>query len=205
MLRLHGDAFCTHLYSPRQSRSRSPRTAHRSIRGCSTKSLRRHGIAPSSTKNRIEADHGQLKRRLRPVGGLKTDRGATVAIRGHALVQNIRRGHYELAVDQPANRRRGSILRSTPARSAAGRCSALRDGRRRATDPHRVRKRPPQYGPGSMLRCHSHVSVTDCPGRCRVDDSPRGRADATPAGMYPSVPRHCGMLCSWMVLRIPLD
>jgi transposase-like protein len=52
--------------------------------------------------NRIEADHGQLKRRLRPMRGLKTDRGAVIAIRGHALVQNIRRGHYELAVDQPA-------------------------------------------------------------------------------------------------------
>jgi IS6 family transposase len=29
--------------------------------------------------------------------GLKTHRGATVVIRGHALVQNLRRGHYELA------------------------------------------------------------------------------------------------------------
>jgi transposase-like protein len=51
--------------------------------------------------NRIEADHGQLKRRLRPMRGLKTDRGARVVIAGHAFVQNIRRGHYEFAVDQP--------------------------------------------------------------------------------------------------------
>jgi predicted deacetylase len=49
----------------------------------------------------MEADHGQLKRRPRPVRGLKTDRGATVAIRGHALVQNIRRGHYALASGEP--------------------------------------------------------------------------------------------------------
>ena len=28
--------------------------------------------------------------------GLKTDRTASVIIRGHAFVQNIRRGHYEL-------------------------------------------------------------------------------------------------------------
>jgi hypothetical protein len=28
-----------------------------------------------------------------------------IAIRGRALVQNIRRGHYELAIDQPANHR----------------------------------------------------------------------------------------------------
>jgi len=51
--------------------------------------------------NRIEADHGQLKRRLRPMRGLKTDRGATVAIRGHALVQNIRRGRNALANGEP--------------------------------------------------------------------------------------------------------
>ncbi len=51
--------------------------------------------------NRIEADHSQLKRRLRPMRGLKTDRSARTIIAGHALVQNIRRGHYELAVDAP--------------------------------------------------------------------------------------------------------
>jgi IS6 family transposase len=31
--------------------------------------------------------------------GLKTDRTASVIIRGHALVQNLRRGHYELGVE----------------------------------------------------------------------------------------------------------
>jgi transposase-like protein len=50
--------------------------------------------------NRIEADHGQLKRRLWPMRGLKTDAGARVITAGHAFVQNVRRGHYELAVDQ---------------------------------------------------------------------------------------------------------
>ncbi len=30
--------------------------------------------------------------------GLKTDRGASVAIRGHAFMQTLRRGHYQLAV-----------------------------------------------------------------------------------------------------------
>jgi transposase-like protein len=54
---------------------------------------------------RIEADHGQLKRRVRPMRGLKTDLGARVVIAGHALVQNIRRGHYELAVNQPVQLR----------------------------------------------------------------------------------------------------
>jgi transposase-like protein len=49
--------------------------------------------------NRIEADHSQLKRRLRPMRGLHTDRTAQVVIAGHAFVQNLRRGHYEIGVD----------------------------------------------------------------------------------------------------------
>ena len=28
--------------------------------------------------------------------GLKTDRTASVVIRGHAFIQNLRRGHYEV-------------------------------------------------------------------------------------------------------------
>jgi transposase-like protein len=51
--------------------------------------------------NRIEADHAQLKQRLRPMRGLKTDVGARTVIAGHAFIQNIRRGHYELAADAP--------------------------------------------------------------------------------------------------------
>jgi hypothetical protein len=37
--------------------------------------------------------------------GLKQDGSARVIIAGHALVQNHRRGHYELAVEEPTNRR----------------------------------------------------------------------------------------------------
>jgi transposase-like protein len=55
--------------------------------------------------NHIEADHGRLKSRLRPMRGLKRDRSARVIIAGHAFVQNVRRGHYELAVEEPATRR----------------------------------------------------------------------------------------------------
>jgi IS6 family transposase len=55
--------------------------------------------------NRVEADHGRLKARLRPMRGLKHDCNARVIITGHAFVQNVRRGHYELAVDEPATRR----------------------------------------------------------------------------------------------------
>ena len=43
--------------------------------------------------NRCEGDHGRLKARLRPMRGLKTDRTASVVIRGHAFIQNLRRGH----------------------------------------------------------------------------------------------------------------
>ena len=49
--------------------------------------------------NRIEADHSQLKHRLRPIRGLCTDRTAKVIIEGHAFMQNLRRGHYELPPD----------------------------------------------------------------------------------------------------------
>ncbi len=55
--------------------------------------------------NRIEADHGRLKARLRPMRGLREDRSATVIVVGHAFVQNVRRGHYELAIGEPTNRR----------------------------------------------------------------------------------------------------
>jgi transposase-like protein len=49
--------------------------------------------------NPIEADHGRLKHRLRPMRGLRTDHSAQMVIAGHAFVQNLRRGHYELALD----------------------------------------------------------------------------------------------------------
>ena len=37
--------------------------------------------------------------------GLKQDHSARVIIAGHALVQNLLRGHYELAAEEPVNRR----------------------------------------------------------------------------------------------------
>ena len=55
--------------------------------------------------NTIEADHGRLKARLRPMRGLKTFQSARVLAAGHAFVQNIRRGHYEIAIDGPPQRR----------------------------------------------------------------------------------------------------
>ena len=55
--------------------------------------------------NRIEADHSRLKARLRPMRGMQQDRSARIVIAGHAFLQHIRRGHYELAVEAPVMRR----------------------------------------------------------------------------------------------------
>jgi IS6 family transposase len=55
--------------------------------------------------NRVEADHGRLKARLRPMRGFKQDHSARIVIAGHAFVQNVRRGHYELAVEELGRRR----------------------------------------------------------------------------------------------------
>jgi hypothetical protein len=75
-------------------------------------SLRRHlhadraGVGQPSRhvrphpQRRPGADHGRLKARLRPMRGLKRIRSARTIAAGHAFVQNLRRGHYELTVDQ---------------------------------------------------------------------------------------------------------
>ena len=55
-------------------------------------------VTDQYANNRIESDHARLKARLRPMRGLKTDRSAQNVIRGHAFIQNLRRGHYELGI-----------------------------------------------------------------------------------------------------------
>jgi IS6 family transposase len=55
--------------------------------------------------NRVEADHGRLKARLPPMRGLKQDRSTSIVIAGHGFVQNLRRGHYELGVEERASLR----------------------------------------------------------------------------------------------------
>ena len=52
--------------------------------------------------NPVETDHGRLKARLRPMRGLKRHRSARILTAGHAFVQNLRRGHYDIAMDVPA-------------------------------------------------------------------------------------------------------
>jgi transposase-like protein len=55
--------------------------------------------------NPLETDHGRLKARLRPMRGLKRDRTARVIVAGHAFVQNLRRGFYDLGTDVPRSLR----------------------------------------------------------------------------------------------------
>ncbi|MDT4982398.1 MAG: transposase, family [Pseudonocardiales bacterium] len=55
--------------------------------------------------NAVESDHSRLKARLRPMRGMKTIRSLRVVAAGHALVQNLRRGHYELTTDLPTHDR----------------------------------------------------------------------------------------------------
>jgi hypothetical protein len=56
-------------------------------------------ITEQYSNNPIETDHGRLKSRLRPMRGLKRRRSARVISAGHAFIQNLQRGHYELGVD----------------------------------------------------------------------------------------------------------
>jgi IS6 family transposase len=55
--------------------------------------------------NVVEADHGRLKARLGPMRGMKTIGSLRTIAAGHAFVQNLRRGHYELVLDRPIGER----------------------------------------------------------------------------------------------------
>jgi IS6 family transposase len=62
-------------------------------------------ITEQYANNAIESDHGQLKSRLRPMRGIKQLRCARVITIGHAFIQNIRRGHYEVGTEDEVNLR----------------------------------------------------------------------------------------------------
>jgi transposase, IS6 family len=63
-----------------------------------------HGVEQYAI-NLVEADHGRLKARLRPMRGLKRYRSTQTIAAGHAFVQNLRRGHYEIATEQTVRHR----------------------------------------------------------------------------------------------------
>jgi transposase, IS6 family len=67
-------------------------------------------ITEQYANNPVESDHGRLKARLRPMRGLKQLRSARVISAGHAFVQNLRRGHYELGLDADPQQRLPEIF-----------------------------------------------------------------------------------------------
>jgi transposase-like protein len=64
-----------------------------------------HHVTEQYANNPIEADHGRLKSRLRPMRGLKRLRSVRGISAGHAFVQNLRRSHYELGVEVNSHHR----------------------------------------------------------------------------------------------------
>jgi transposase-like protein len=62
-------------------------------------------VVEQYANNPIEADHSQLKAWLRPMRGLKRFRSAQTLAAGHAFIQNVRRGHYEIATDERTENR----------------------------------------------------------------------------------------------------
>jgi hypothetical protein len=92
---------------------------------------------PRSTES--SSAHGRLKARLRPMSRLKRLRSVQTISARHAFVQNIRRGHCELATEtaghlrlaprsasSPGRRRHGADCRGV-ARPGAGRVSPIRN------------------------------------------------------------------------------
>ena len=67
-------------------------------------------VVKQYANNPIETDHGRLKAPTRPMRGLKRIRSAQVVCSGHAFVQNLRRGHYDLGLDTEPGRRLEAIF-----------------------------------------------------------------------------------------------
>ena len=56
-------------------------------------------VTEQDANNVSETNHGRLKARLWPMRGLTRLRSARVISAGHAFIQNLRRGYYELGID----------------------------------------------------------------------------------------------------------
>jgi transposase-like protein len=93
--------------------------------------------------NPIESDRGRLKHRLRAMRGLGSDRTAQVITTGHALVQNLRRGHYELGLDAPAGLRVAAAFNELGRRLRGGRPAGGVQVRRRPKATKRCGVAPP--------------------------------------------------------------
>ena len=62
-------------------------------------------VTEQYANNAVEADHGRLKARLRPMRGLKSIRSLRTVATGHAFVQNLRRSHYAITAAGPVHDR----------------------------------------------------------------------------------------------------
>ena len=67
-------------------------------------------IVEQYANNPIESDHGRLKSRLRPMRGLTQLSSTRVISAGHAFIQNLRRGHYELGQDANPRHRLSAVF-----------------------------------------------------------------------------------------------
>jgi IS6 family transposase len=73
---------------------------------CSTNCCPPPATSPSNTPiTPSKLDHGRLKSRLRTMRGRKRPRSTQVISAGHTFVQNLRRGHYELGMDEDPQHR----------------------------------------------------------------------------------------------------
>jgi hypothetical protein len=79
--------------------------------------------------------------------GLKRDPTARVVMRGHALMQNIRRGHYELGVDARTSAHRDRVHRARP-----DDLNAKRDGDSVPRGPGRLNATAPVVAWVSLVR-----------------------------------------------------
>jgi transposase-like protein len=115
--------------------------------------------------NPIEADHGQLKRRLRPMRGLQTDRTAQVVIAGHAFLQNLRPPLRTRSRHPPCSAGRRRVHRTrpsdlTPSPAGLGVSTDLATQQRAAVDEVLLGREvvehgspPPRRSPWRSRRC----------------------------------------------------
>jgi hypothetical protein len=82
------------------TRARSPPTSPTPLLGVLDELIAQAAnVTEQYANNRIEADHGRLTATLRPLRSLKTPPGAPIMVRGHAIIQNLRPGHYQLGIE----------------------------------------------------------------------------------------------------------
>ncbi len=98
-------------------------------------------VAEQYANNPVEADHGRLKARLRPMRGLKRHRSVRILAAGHAFIQNLRRGHYEIATESLPATGSGSPFTASQPPSDRRACGSFSDAAQEwhnATVPARV-------------------------------------------------------------------